>query len=165
MLRGPSGVGFMAVQITSILVIATCGTRNIDFVKNIGAHDVIDYPKGNGEVRGKFDVVLDCAGGEARRKAWRNVKKEGVLVSVAEPVREDEASRARGLYFIVKPNGEQLEDITEMIEKGELKPGVDNVFPLKDGAKAFEELAKRHARGKIVLEVGLILPISITLVC
>lgn len=61
-LGGPGGVGFMAVQIArakEILVTATCGTRNIDFVKTLSAHGVIDSTRGNGEMRGEYDVVLE----------------------------------------------------------------------------------------------------------
>ncbi|KAL8827960.1 MAG: hypothetical protein Q9191_002866 [Dirinaria sp. TL-2023a] len=155
-LGGSGGVGVMAVQLArakGMQVTTTCGERSIAFVKELGAHSVIDYVIDGGDVKGEFDVVLDCVGVRARSKAWRNVKSGGTLVSVAMPIEEGEGGEANGLFFIVEPNGGQLEGLRDLIEGGKLRPVVDSVYPLQDGEKAFEELAKGHARGKIVLEI------------
>lgn len=155
-LGGSGGVGVMAVQLArakKLQVTATCGARNATFVKDLGAQSVIDYAVNGGEVGGKFDVVLDCIGFEARRKAWQNVKGGGTLVSVAAPMNEGEDRGGKGLFFIVEPNGEQVEELRDFIDKGSLKPVVDSVLGLRDGKQAFDELAKGHARGKIVLEI------------
>lgn len=155
-LGGSGGVGVMAVQLArakGMQVTATCGARNIAFVKELGAHSVIDYALDGEEVKGEFDVVLDCIGVKARSKAWRNVKSGGTLVSVAAPLEEGEGGKVKGLFFIVEPNGGQLEGLRGLIEGAKLRPVIDSVHGLRDGKKAFEELAKGHARGKIVLEV------------
>ena len=77
-----------------------------------------------------------------------------MLVSVASPLpegRKKEWPNVRSTFFIVEPDGEQLGMLGGLFEKGELKAFVDSEFGLKDGAAAFDLLAKGHVRGKIVL--------------
>lgn len=153
-LGASGGVGVMAVQIAQakgMRVAATCGVGNMEFVKGLGAHEVFDY---RGDVEGKFDLVLDCVGVEARRKVWRNVKEGGVLVSVAAPIGEGEGGGRKGKFFVVEPSGGQLRELGELVEGGGLKPVVFKRFGLEDGVRAFEELGRGHMVGKIVIEVG-----------
>ena len=157
-LGAAGGVGVMAVQLARwkgmSRITGTCSAKNADFVRELGASEVVDYS--SEKVEGSFDVVLDCVGGKARDECWRNVKMGGALVSVAAPIQEDMRTRYPGVrseFFVVEPNGGQLEKAVELIDKGELRPVVDRVFPLEDGAKAFAVLGERHTRGKIVLEV------------
>ena len=156
-LGAAGGVGVMGVQLAKWLgmsrITGTCSAKNAEFVRGLGANEIVDYSRE--KVEGVYDVVLDCVGGKARDECWRNVKGGGTLVSVAAPIEEDIKTRyagVKGVYFVVEPNGAQLAKATELIEKGELRPVVDNVFPLEDGADAFAMLEKRHTRGKIVLK-------------
>lgn len=155
-LGAAGGVGVMAVQVARWIgarrIVGTCSARNGEFVKSLGAHDVIDYTKA--EVEGRFDVVLDCVGGKAQEGCWGNVRDGGVLVSVAAELPEGKKKEypgVRSVFFIVEPNGEQLDMLGGLFEKGELKAFVDSEFGLEDGAAAFDLLSKGHARGKIVL--------------
>ena len=155
-LGAAGGVGVVAVQLARWLgmsrITGTCSARNSEFVRSLGANGVVDYSCE--KVAGVFDVVLDCVGGKARDECWRNIKVGGVVVSVAAPFPDDVTTRfsdARSVFFIVEPNGTQLAKAGDLIEKGELRPVVDRVFPLEEGAEAFAVLAKRHTRGKIVL--------------
>jgi NADPH:quinone reductase-like Zn-dependent oxidoreductase len=88
---------------------------------------------------GPADLVFDTVGG--RLPAGRRV------VTVAA-----EASGAD--YFIVEPNREQLGELARLADDGELRPAVDSTFPLERAAEAFERVAARGKRGKVVLEVG-----------
>ena len=148
----------VAVQLARWLgmnrITGTCSARNSEFVRSLGANEVVDYSCD--KVEGVFDVVLDCVGGKARDECLRNVKAGGVVVSVAAPFPEEMKTRfggVRTVFFIVEPNGVQLAKAEDLIEKGELRPVVDHVFPLEEGAEAFAVLGERHTRGKIVLEV------------
>lgn len=166
-LGAAGGVGTVAVQVARWglemgFVAGTCSAGNADFVRGLGAHVVVDYHDAGGRVEeGGFDVVLDCVGGSrAREEGWRSVKRGGGgrVVSVAGPFTEEEEARARDagvecVFFIVEPSGAELARAGEWIEKGVLRPVVDRVFPLAEGAEAFEVLGKRHSRGKIVLEL------------
>jgi NADPH:quinone reductase-like Zn-dependent oxidoreductase len=60
----------------------------------------------------------------------------------------------RYLYFIVEPNGAQLREIGALIDAGQLRPVVDQVFPLAQARQAYETAASGHPRGKIVIAVG-----------
>lgn len=169
-LGAAGGVGTVAVQVARWglgmgFVAGTCSAGNAQFVRGLGAHVVVDYHDAGGgaggKVEGGFDVVLDCVGGSrAREEGWRSVKRGGGgrVVSVAGPFTEEEEARARDagvecVFFIVEPSGAELARAGEWIERGVLRPVVDRVFPLAEGAEAFEVLGKRHSRGKIVLEL------------
>ena len=157
-LGAAGGVGVMAVQLARWLgmsrIVGTCSAKNAGFVRGLGASEVVDYSCE--KVEGNFDVVLDCVGGKARDEYWQNVKMGGAFVSVAAPIQEDMRMRyptVRSIFFVVEPNGLQLEKAVQLIDKDELRPVVDRVFALGDGPEAFALLGKRHTRGKIVLEV------------
>ena len=155
-LAAAGGVGVMAVQLLRCYgvgrVVGTCSGRNVDFAKELGAHGIVDYTKE--EVRGRFDMVLDCVGGLTQDKCWGNVKNGGKLVSVATPL-SDERKKAfpevHSKFFVVEPDGERLEKLGELFESRNLRSFVDAEFRLEDGAAAFEMLAKGRTRGKIVL--------------
>lgn len=150
------GVGTIAVQLANwkgARVVGTCSAGKSEYVKSLGAHEVVDYK--TRKVEGKFDVVLDCVGGVTQQEGWGNVKEGGILVSIAEAVQEkkEKFPGIRSQFFIVEPDGKQLGKIGGLIEKGSIKPVVDKIFDLEDGKAAFELLAKGRARGKIVLRV------------
>jgi NADPH:quinone reductase-like Zn-dependent oxidoreductase len=88
---------------------------------------------------GPVDLVFDTRGGEIPRGER--------VVTIAE-----EAPGAT--YFIVEPDREQLLELGALVDAGELRPEVDSVFPLTEGRAAFERVAARGKRGKVVLEVG-----------
>ncbi|MCJ1263506.1 hypothetical protein MMC22_003376 [Lobaria immixta] len=156
-LGAAGGVGTMAVQLArwnGARVVGTCSEGKVGFVKSLGAHEVIDYQKSR--VDGKFEVVLDCVGGETQEGGWEHVKEGGILMSVAEPLKDESKKQfpgIRSLFFVVEPNGTQLERIAKAIDEGKVKPVVDRVFPLEKGEAAFELLAHGRTRGKIVLHV------------
>jgi NADPH:quinone reductase-like Zn-dependent oxidoreductase len=59
----------------------------------------------------------------------------------------------RFVYFIVEPNRDELIQIGALIDAGHLRPIIDTVFPLAQARQAYEQAAKGHTRGKIVLRV------------
>jgi NADPH:quinone reductase-like Zn-dependent oxidoreductase len=88
---------------------------------------------------GPADLVFDTRGGE--------VPAGERVVTIAEET-------PGATYFIVEPNHEQLLELTALVDTGELRPEVDSVFPLTEVRLAFERVAARGKRGKVVLEVG-----------
>jgi NADPH:quinone reductase-like Zn-dependent oxidoreductase len=83
------------------------------------------------------------------------VKDGGVVVSVVSPRPADDPTqtRARFVWFIVEPSGEQLRAIGDLIDAGQIQPVVSQVFPLAEARNAWEAAASGHAQGKIVLRV------------
>ena len=162
------GVGVWGVQLAheaGLEVVGTCGTSNVDFVKSLGADTVLDYKKTNLlewvsediDARG-FDVILDCIGGQTLIDAWKCARKGGKVISVAEPPdpkkpSDGVAEAVEGVWFIVRPNGAALAEVTTLIEKGRCRPVVDSVYALEDFAEAFERLEGGHAKGKVILKV------------
>lgn len=90
------------------------------------------------------NLIFDTVGGPALAEA---VETGARVVSVAE-----EADGA--VYFVVEPDGEQLAELATRADAGELKPAIDSVFQLADAAAAFERVAERGKRGKVVLDIG-----------
>jgi NADPH:quinone reductase-like Zn-dependent oxidoreductase len=126
---GPAGgVGHVATQLA----------------RERGAH-VIDQSDGATEA----DLVFDTAGGDLLTRALGALRPRGRLVSVAaEPPPE-----LGGTYFVVEPNREQLVELARSVDSGSVRPSIDSVFPLEDVRAAFERLASRGKRGKVVLEI------------
>ena len=79
----------------------------------------------------------------------------GILVRVATPPPEAEAQRhgVRSAYFIVEPDGGALAELARLAGSGRLRTIVAQMFPLAEAAAAFDTLAHRHVRGKVVLGV------------
>lgn len=157
---GSGGVGAFAVQIAKsrgARVIATASTANQEFLKQLGTDVAVDYTTQRFEdVAKDVDVVLDCVGGETQKRSVGVVKKGGILVSiVGGPDRAAcEAAGIRGVGILVRPDATTLEQLTALIESGKLKAFVTQMFSLSDAAKAHEQIATRHTRGKIVLKVA-----------
>ncbi len=154
------GVGVFAVQLARLAgaqVIATASARNRDFLFELGASEVIDYTTTRfEEVVQSVDVVFDLVGGDILQRSWQVVKPAGVLVSVVSPRPAAEVAQghdARFAWFVVEPNLEQLIQIGTLIDAGHIRPIVETVLPLSEARQAYEQGAKGHTRGKIVLRV------------
>lgn len=159
---GAGGVGGFAVQLArwkGAHVIATAGAANQDYVRGLGAHEVIDYTASDfvSEVRRHHpdgvDLALDAVGGEVQERSARAVKTGGILVSLLAYTREAEL-RALGIqtrYWFAQPNGRHLERIRALAERGVLKTHVSAVLPLREAAEAQRRIVTGHTRGKIVL--------------
>ena len=154
------GVGVFAVQLArhaGAQVIATASARNRDFLRELGASAVIDYTTTRfEEVVHDVDLVFDLVGGDTLVRSWQVVKPGGVLVSVVSPrpsFAEAKAHGVRPVWFIVEPNREQLIQIGALIDAGRIRPIIDTVLPLSQARQAYEQGARGHTRGKIVLRV------------
>ena len=151
------GVGTFAVQLArsrGVRVIATASGHNVDFLRQLGADEVIDYTAAPFEtcVSG-LDAVLDTIGGETLQRSFGILKKGGALVSIVEPVSNEESTKhgVRGIFFIVEPKRDQLAALARLIDEDLVEPVVEEMLPLSDARHAFELGATGHTRGKIVL--------------
>ncbi len=153
------GVGSMAVQLAHWVganVIGTASARNRDFLRGLGADEVIDYTSTRFEdMLHDVDVVLDTIGGDTMERSWSVLKKEGLLVSVFSPPPKEQAKAqsVRALFFIVQPNRAELIQIGDLIDAGQVQPVIETVFPLSEAPQAFERALSGHTRGKIILRV------------
>jgi NADPH:quinone reductase-like Zn-dependent oxidoreductase len=160
LIHGASGgVGVFAVQLArwaGAQVIATASARNRDFLQELGANEIIDYTTTRfEEVVHDVDIVFDTVGGDTLERSYEVVKPGGILVSVANPpsVEQAKAHDVRPVWFIVEPNREQLIQIGDLIDAGWIRPIIETVLPLSQARQAYEQGARGHTRGKIVLRV------------
>jgi NADPH:quinone reductase-like Zn-dependent oxidoreductase len=156
---GAGGVGSFAVQLAKHLgayVAATAAPEDIDFVKELGADEAIDYSSQKfEEILQGFDAVFDTVGGETSEKSYQVLKPGGQLVSMAaqpnEALAEQYAVKASAQQTRVTTN--RLQKVAELVDQGVLKPAIDKVFPLEETAEAVEYVRQGHHRGKVVIKV------------
>ena len=157
---GSGGVGSFAIQIAKergAKVIATASTANQDLLKELGADVAIDYTKTKFEdVAKDVDVVLDSIGKDTLARSYGVVKKGGVIVTLVARVDQAELDKhgIRGASLSVKPDSNELAEIGKLIDENQIKAVVSQTFPLADAAKAQEQVATGHTRGKIVLKIA-----------
>jgi NADPH:quinone reductase-like Zn-dependent oxidoreductase len=157
---GSGGVGTFAIQIAKARgakVIATASTRNQDLLKQLGADVAVDYTNQKFEdVAKDVDVVLDSVGEDTLARSYGVVKKDGFIVSiVARPDQAELEKRGiQGAFISVQPNAAELAEIGKLIDEKKIKVIVSQTFPLSEAAKAQEQVATGHTRGKIVLKVA-----------
>src|SRR5205823_5257190 len=157
---GSGGVGTFAIQIAKVRgakVIATASTANQDLLKQLGADVAIDYTKTKFEdVVKDVDVVLDTVGRDTIARSYAVVKKGGIITTIAS--RPDPAQlekyEIRGTSIWSKPDGNELAEITKLIEAGKIRPIVGQVVPLTDAVKAARQAETHHTRGKLVLKIA-----------
>ena len=154
------GVGTYAVQLAKgrgAYVIGTARAINADFLRALGADDVVDYTAVRFEDRvHDVDVVLDSVGGDTLERSWSVLRKGGVLVTIADSAAADKAAKygVRGVEFIVEPSRAQLIEIARLIETGALRVIVESTYPVPDARAAFVRGLGGHNRGKLVLSVA-----------
>lgn len=162
LVHGAAGnVGAYAVQLAHwarARVIAVAGTADADYVRGLGADEVIDYRTQRFEERVRnVDAVIDTVGGETQMRSFPVLKRGGMLVSSVSQPSQDLAAKyeVRTAFFIVSVPAAQLERIAELFDAGVLKPAVGIVLRLADAGKAHEMLAGTvpHPRGKIVIDM------------
>lgn len=150
------GVGMFAVQLArwkGAHVIATASNSSIQTVRELGADEAINYKTTPFEqvVKG-VDLVLDILGGETRQNSWQVLKPNGILVSTVPPPPQA-PDGLRSEMLMMQASGEQLVEITKLIEQGNLKTIVLQVFPLNKTAQALELNKTGHTHGKIAIQV------------
>jgi NADPH:quinone reductase-like Zn-dependent oxidoreductase len=160
LVQGAAGaVGLFAVQLAHLHgahVIATASATNTDFVKQLGANEVIDYKTSRFEEQVKnVDIVFDAVGGETLDRSWCVLKPGGRLVTIAADSEGTTDQRVKDAFFIVEPNHNQLVEVADLIDGGTLKAFVGAVVPLEDAARAYgRDLRGKRGYGKVVIAVS-----------
>lgn len=162
---GAGGIGHIAIQLAKSIgayVATTAGEDGLEFVKALGADEVINYKSQKFEdVIKDYDAVFDTVGGEATNKSLQVLKKGlsaqagGILVTmVGQP--DMEIAKKLGVTAVVqgtKVNTESLSRLAELVDAGKIKVNVDKVFALSSAKEALNYFEKSHPKGKVVLEV------------
>jgi NADPH:quinone reductase-like Zn-dependent oxidoreductase len=153
------GIGSLAVQIAKHLgayVAGTAAAEDTDFVKELGADEVIDYrARDFTEVVKDYDAVFDTVGGETTVKSYAVLKPGGALVSMSAQADEDLASEHQVQFTsqFTRVTPERLKAVTKLTDEGVLKPNIDKTFTLDQAAEALEYQKTGHPKGKVVIKV------------
>ena len=180
---GSGGVGTFAIQLAKHVgatVATTTSTDNVTLVRSLGADIVIDYKKDDFEnVLRDYDVVLNSLEKVTLEKSLRVLKRGGQLISISGPPDPDFA-RAIGASWMLKAgmrilsyrvrakakrqqvhysflfmraNGDQLAEITTLMDSGIIRPVIDKVFPFDSTNEALAYVQAGRAKGKVVVQV------------
>ena len=154
---GAGGVGSLAIQLAAwkgAFVATTVSEANAEFVRALGAHEVIDYRKTRfEEVAADADLILDLVGGDTLARSLRAVKQGGRVVTVATSSETSQDPKVKEAFLLVEPNREQLLALTRLIDAGTIRPIVGEAFSLEKAAQAYFPI-KKVSRGKAVLRVS-----------
>ncbi len=168
LINGASGgVGSFAVQIAKVLgakITATCGADNIEFVKSLGADQVIDYQVQDvRSIKERFDGIFDASAKLNFSLAKPMLNRNGVYVTtVPDPqtilgMATCALFGGKKAYIVSAGSGahvpEELSAIADMIVSGQIHPIIAKTIKLEDVAKAHEDSEQGHARGKTVVEI------------
>jgi NADPH:quinone reductase-like Zn-dependent oxidoreductase len=181
---GAGGVGSIAIRLAKHLgatVAATASGSNVDFVRELGADTVIDYRTHDFEqILSGYDLVLDSLGGENLEKSLRVLRPGGQAIGIAGPPdpafardaglnpvlrlaiaglsgkirRQAKKLGVRYEFLFVRASGDQLRQITTLVDQGVLRPVVGKVFGFGQTPQALQSLAKGGIRGKAVNTVN-----------
>jgi NADPH:quinone reductase-like Zn-dependent oxidoreductase len=158
------GVGSAAVQIAAAAGARALGVAspdNHDYLRRLGASEVFDYHDADWprQVRaaapGGVDLLLDGAGGETRDQAISTVRDGGRAVFIV--LQGPAAQLERGITgepFAARVTRPRLEALNRLVDAGVLRPQVSTILPLHQAREALVQVAARHARGKVVLQIG-----------
>jgi len=180
---GSGGVGTFAIQLAKHLgasVATTTSTANVELVRSLGADVVVDYKRDAFEkVLSGYDVALNSLDGQTLEKSLGVLRSGGQLISISGPA-DPQFARAAGLngvlrlvmgllsrsirnkakarkatyaFVFMHASGQQLGQITALIEAGVIKPVVDRIFPFKSLNEAMAYVESGRARGKVVIKV------------
>lgn len=180
---GSGGVGTIAIQLAKHLgavVATTTSTANVEWVKALGADVVIDYKQQHFEEELRdYDVVLNSLGSDVLENSLKVLKPGGQLISISGPPTA-EFAKAQGLawplrqvmrllslsirrkarkhdvrytFLFMRPDGAQLNDITTLIEAGEIKPVLDRTFAFESTSEALKYVEQGRAKGKVIVRL------------
>lgn len=162
------GVGHYAVQLAKLgntHVTATCGARNMEIVKSLGADEVIDYKTPIGvELKSpsgkKYDAVVHCATDIAWSVFEPNLNTNGKVVDITPSstsmltfaLTKITFSKKQLVPLLLIPKGKDLQFLVGLIKQGKIKTVIDSKFPLAKAEDGWSKSIDGHATGKIIFE-------------
>jgi alcohol dehydrogenase len=159
---GAGGIGSIAIQLAKHLgayVATTVSTNDKQFVKEIGADEIIDYKTQNFEdvLSHDYDAVFDTVGGETYTRSFKVLKRGGgIIVSMLEQPNQELMDRfgVKAIFQFTQVNRERLTKLAHWVDQNNIRVNVDRRFPLDETGKALDYQRDVHPRGKVVLQVS-----------
>jgi NADPH:quinone reductase-like Zn-dependent oxidoreductase len=165
LINGASGgVGTFAVQIARALgaeVTAVCSTRNVDLVRSLGAHRVIDYTREDfTRTPERHHAILDLVGSAPIAACLRVLRPGGVYVSSVGRTGWSLQAFLRSLLpgsrvvpLVARSTPDDLAALAALIEAGQVTPVIDRRYTLPEVPDALRRVGAGHLRGKLVVAV------------
>ncbi|GED56416.1 NADP-dependent oxidoreductase [Brevibacillus formosus] len=164
-LGGSGGIGSMAIQLAKALgayVATTTSSKNSDYVRELGADEVIVYDQGSLHTSTQFTFMLDTLGGEAYGEALKFMKRQGRVATIIserdarKPSFADAVEKERELdvsFVFTRPDRANMNHIRELVEAKRVKPCLTKIYPLTiEGVRDAHLFSQTgRVRGKIVL--------------
>jgi NADPH:quinone reductase-like Zn-dependent oxidoreductase len=158
---GAGGIGSIAIQLAERLgayVATTASTNDKQFVKELGADEVIDYKTQTFEdlLPHDYDAVFDTVGGETYKRSFEVLKRGiGKIVSMLEQPNQQlmEQFGVKAIFQFTQVNREQLTKLAQWVDQNNIRVNVDRTFPLEEAGKALDYQKDVHLRGKVVLAI------------
>ena len=161
LINGSSGgVGHFAVQIAKAYnaqVTAVCSSRNIDFVKSIGADNAIAYDNENIHKHiGKYELVIDTHG-NLNFNDYKRMGRRGVMIGfntmgqMISLLLKKELSKFPLTLFTAEVNNEDLNTLSKLIKENKVKPHVEKTYSFSEISKAIEYIESMRTRGKVAM--------------
>jgi NADPH:quinone reductase-like Zn-dependent oxidoreductase len=161
LINGASGgVGHFAVQIAKSLgakVTGVCSHRNVDFVKSLGADEVLAYDQENIQAHhGKYDLVVDTHG-NLSHKDFKRMGERGIVIGfttlkhMMKLMLSSSISKFPLIQFTASANSKDLETLAEMIADKTIKVHIEKTYPFDEIPKAIAYIEKMRTCGKVVM--------------
>lgn len=153
------GVGTFAVQLAhwkGARVLTTSSAANTDYLKSLGADQVIDYKTTPFDSAVKnVDLVFDLIGGQTQARSWGVLKPGGRLVATSQPPSQEQAAqhKVEATMMEMRATTRNLAELAQLLDAAVIKAVVSHVYALDEAANAWREILAGHTRGKIVLEI------------
>ena len=155
------GVGAMAVQFAKwkgAHVIGTASGLDVDYLREIGADETVDYRSERFEDRAKnVDLVFDTVGGDTLERSFAVVRPGGKLISIVAPPSPElgEKHNIEAKMIGVQVAGQRLAEIEQLVDSGRLKTRIGNTFTLQDGIAAIAAAESGKSKGKVIISVSI----------
>nr|GLL42810.1 putative quinone-oxidoreductase homolog, chloroplastic [Ipomoea trifida] len=162
------GVGHYAVQLAKLgntHVTATCGARNIELVKSLGADEVLDYKTPEGAALQsssgqKYDIVIHCASGIPWSTFDPNLSDNGKVIDLTPTpgtyltvaLKKLSFSKKQLVPLVLSAKAENLDYLVKLVKEGKLKTVIDSKYPLSKAEDSWTKSIEGHATGKIIVE-------------
>jgi alcohol dehydrogenase len=180
---GSGGVGTIAIQLAKHLgatVATTASAKSFDLLNELGADLIIDYKNSDFENSlSNYDVVLNSQDQKTLEKSLKILKSGGKLISISGPPTPDFGKEIKAAWFVkiilslissgirkkaknknvdysflfMKADGQQLSEITSLIEAKVIKPVIDKIFPFDKTSEALIYVESGRAKGKVVIKI------------
>jgi NADPH:quinone reductase-like Zn-dependent oxidoreductase len=158
------GVGHFAIQIAKALgakVTGICSTKNINFAKEFGADEIVDYTNNNSNFipTTKYDIFFDAVANQSYFKAIKFLKRKGRYVTTLPSISVllgsifTLFSSKRGMMINIKVNSEDLRYLSELIKSNKMKVNIDKEYNINQIQEAHRHSETGRVVGKLVLKI------------